>query len=72
MSSIQKEINKTQSLFKEIRIGRPLLYSVKDFETVINALSKEFSSEGATVLIGHVGFVIRGKYTLFYRNYTWY
>ena len=53
MSSIQKEINKTQSLFKEVRIGRPLLYSVKDFETVINALSKEFSSEGATVLIGH-------------------
>ncbi|MDD4591487.1 MAG: sirohydrochlorin cobaltochelatase [Parabacteroides sp.] len=53
MESLQKEISNVSPLFKEIRLGRPLLYSTDDFAQVIQALSKDFSIKGATVLMGH-------------------
>ncbi len=43
--------------FEEIRVGRPLLYSVEDCEKVVNILSERYneatSKNGAVVLIGH-------------------
>ena len=76
MESLQKEISNVSPLFKEIRLGRPLLYSIEDFAQVIQALSRDFSPKGATVLMGHGTYKpITASYTMLdymlkAKNYT--
>lgn len=53
MESLRKDVASVEKDFKDIRIGTPLLYSPKDYEDVINAIVKNGSKDGSTVLVGH-------------------
>ena len=53
MESLRKDVASVEKYFKDIRIGTPLLYSPKDYEDVINAIVKNGSKDGSTVLVGH-------------------
>lgn len=54
---LRNEASLMAPFFKEIRVGRPLLYSVEDCQKVVAVLKdrygKNLSKNGAVVLIGH-------------------
>lgn len=53
MESLAKDIEQVQSLFKEVRIGDPLLYTPEDYHNVIAALTKQTDGNTAYVWVGH-------------------
>lgn len=53
MESLQKDMAEVQPLFKEVRIGDPLLYSPEDYEKLIHVLTQNLDSETAYVWVGH-------------------
>ncbi len=53
MESLQKNVDEIRDLFKDIRIGDPLLYSPHDYEKVIEALARDYNKNTAYVWVGH-------------------
>lgn len=54
MESLRREVAEAQPLFKEIRVGTPLLYHPSDYEKVIEALMNRLpQTTDAIVLVGH-------------------
>lgn len=53
MESLVRNVNEVKHLFKDIRIGDPLLYKPHDYEKVINAITKNQDSNTAYVWVGH-------------------
>lgn len=54
MESLRKDINQMKDLFKEIRLGAPLLYAPEDYKQVIEILTKKGGKKGEmTLLVGH-------------------
>lgn len=53
IESLNRNTDEVRSLFKEIRIGEPLLYSPNDYEKVIDILATGYSKEKAYVWVGH-------------------
>jgi sirohydrochlorin cobaltochelatase len=53
MESLVRNVNEVKSQFKDIRIGDPLLYKPRDYEKVIEALTKNQNSNTAYVWVGH-------------------
>lgn len=53
MESLRKDISQVSFLFKEIRIGLPLLYSPEDYKQVMKALLPKGKENAANILIGH-------------------
>lgn len=53
MESLVRNVNEVKSLFKDIRIGDPLLYKPRDYERVIDALTKNQNTATAYVWVGH-------------------
>ncbi len=53
MESLNRNISEASPLFKEIRVGNPLLYSPEDYENVINILIKDNDQNIGYVLVGH-------------------
>lgn len=51
------EAKEMEPFFKEIRVGRPLLYSIEDGEKVVEVLSSRYASKSgknnAVILVGH-------------------
>lgn len=64
MESLRQDVHEVEKDFKEIRIGKPLLYGKEDYEQVIDALMPSLPTEGAIVLVGH------GTYTPITAAYT--
>lgn len=53
MESLRQDLKEVERNFKDIRIGKPLLYGSEDYEQVINALVPSLPSQGAVMLVGH-------------------
>lgn len=53
MESLVRNVNEVLSLFKDIRIGDPLLYKPHDYEKVIKAITKNQNSNTAYIWVGH-------------------
>lgn len=53
MESLRKDIDVMKDLFKEIRLGTPLLYTPEDYRQVISILSQKGKDKTMTVLVGH-------------------
>lgn len=53
MESLRQDVEQVKKDFKEIRIGKPLLYGVEDYEQTIHALMPSLPTQGAVVLVGH-------------------
>lgn len=53
MESLRKDIAQMEPLFKEIRLGTPLLYSPEDYEKVIQAVLPRKQDGAMNVLVGH-------------------
>jgi len=53
MESLNKNADEVRSLFKDIRIGDPLLYSPHDYEKVIETLTPDYNKNTAYVWVGH-------------------
>ncbi len=53
MESLRKDVAQMNFLFKEIRVGLPLLYSPEDYKKVIDAIVPQGKPNAANVLIGH-------------------
>ena len=53
MESLRKDIAQVNFLFKEIRLGLPLLYFPEDYKLVIDALLPKAKENAANILIGH-------------------
>ena len=53
MESLRKDIAQVAPLFKEIRIGLPLLYTPEDYQQVIKAILPKGKEKAANLLIGH-------------------
>ncbi|WP_455663779.1 sirohydrochlorin cobaltochelatase [Phocaeicola sp.] len=64
MESLRQDVHEVEKDFKEIRIGKPLLYGKEDYEQVIDALMPSLTAQGAIVLVGH------GTYTPITAAYT--
>lgn len=65
MESLRDDIETSRSLFKEIRLGTPLLYHPSDFDQCIDALTKHLpKSTDAVIFVGH------GTYTPATASYT--
>ncbi|WP_321331993.1 sirohydrochlorin cobaltochelatase [uncultured Bacteroides sp.] len=64
MESLRTEVAGAEHLFKDIRIGNPLLYTVSDYRKVAAILAQYKPREGAAVLVGH------GTYTPSTSSYT--
>lgn len=52
MSALRQEVNQIRSEFMDIRIGEPLLSSEDDCQRVIKAISQNYGSKNANLLIG--------------------
>ncbi len=66
MESLRREVDAMRSQFKQIRLGRPLLYTPDDFRATIHALVSHLPHESydAVVLVGH------GTYTPITASYA--
>lgn len=64
MESLRQDVHEVEKDFKEIRIGKPLLYGKEDYEQVIDALMPLLPAQGVIVLVGH------GTYTPITAAYT--
>lgn len=53
MESLRKDIAQVAPLFKEIRIGLPLLYTPEDYQQVIKAILPKGKEKAANLLMGH-------------------
>jgi sirohydrochlorin cobaltochelatase len=53
MESLYKNVDENMSLFKEIRIGEPLLYAPEDYEKAIEILTAGYDNSTAYVWVGH-------------------
>lgn len=53
MESLRKDIALMKPLFKEIRLGMPLLYSPEDYKQVIDCLAEKGQEKSFTILVGH-------------------
>lgn len=53
MEALRKDISAVKELFKEIRLGAPLLYTPEDYRQVISILSEKSQEKTATLLVGH-------------------
>lgn len=53
MESLYSNVDEVRGLFKDIRIGDPLLYSPDDYEKVIDALTQHYDNTTAYVWVGH-------------------
>ena len=53
MESLRKDIALMKPLFKEIRLGMPLLYSPEDYKQVIDCLAEKGQEKTFTILVGH-------------------
>ncbi len=64
MKALRIEVANMKPLFKDIRVGNPLLYTVDDYRKVATILAKDKPATGAAVLVGH------GTYTPSTSSYT--
>lgn len=53
MESLAKNVAQLKHLFKDIRLGSPLLYSPEDYENVIQVITKGKGRTKSYVLVGH-------------------
>lgn len=53
LESLHRNVEEASSLFKEIRLGEPLLYSPHDYEKVIDALTFGNDNSTAYIWVGH-------------------
>ncbi len=53
MESLYKNVEEVSGLFKDVRIGTPLLYSAQDYEDVIKVLTAENKKDVAYIWVGH-------------------
>lgn len=53
MESLNRNVEEVSSLFKDIRVGDPLLYSPHDYEKVIDILTSNSDKNTAYVWVGH-------------------
>lgn len=53
MESLRKDIDQMRPLFKEIRLGMPLLYTPEDYKLVIDCLAGKSKEKTFTILVGH-------------------
>ena len=53
MESLRKDIDQMRPLFKEIRLGMPLLYTPEDYKQVIGCLAGKSKKKTFTILVGH-------------------
>lgn len=53
MESLRKDIDQMRPLFKEIRLGMPLLYTPEDYKLVIGCLAGKSKEKTFTILVGH-------------------
>lgn len=53
MESLRKNLDLMRPLFKEIRLGMPLLYSPEDYKQVIDCLAEKGQEKTFTILVGH-------------------
>lgn len=53
MESLRKDIDMMRPLFKEIRLGMPLLYTPDDYKKVIDILVGKRKEKTFTILVGH-------------------
>lgn len=53
MESLRKDIDLMRPLFKEIRLGMPLLYTPEDYKQVIDCLATKSREKTFTILVGH-------------------
>lgn len=65
MESLNKNVDEISALFKDIRVGDPLLYSPHDYEKVIDILTKDNDKGTAYVWVGHgTSDVTTAQYTM--------
>ena len=50
---LRQEVEQMSAHFKQIRVGKPLLYSPEDYERVIEALAPKALEGGSTIFVGH-------------------
>lgn len=53
MESLNRNVEEAYPLFKDIRIGEPLLFSPDDYEKVIEVLTTGYENETAYIWVGH-------------------
>lgn len=53
MKSLTKNVDEVRKLFKDVRIGNPLLYDPHDYESVIKVITANTDKSKAYVLVGH-------------------
>lgn len=53
MESLRKDVSSMSFLFKEIRVGTPLLYQEDDYRRVVDILSEKGKENRVTMLVGH-------------------
>lgn len=53
MESLRRDVAAVLPFFTEIRVGTPLLYSVRDCELLINILENRKPEKGSSVFVGH-------------------
>lgn len=53
MESLNRNVEEAYPLFKDIRIGEPLLFSPDDYEKVIEVLTTGYKNETAYIWVGH-------------------
>ncbi len=54
MESLRRDVESVANKFKEVRLGRPLLYTPEDYTLTIDALKDEVkTTSDATLLVGH-------------------
>lgn len=53
MESLRKDIDQMRPLFKEIRLGMPLLYTPEDYKQVIDCLAEKSREKTFTILVEH-------------------
>lgn len=53
ISSLREDIAKFASLFKEVRLGAPLLSSTDDYKQVVGIMAKKGKEKTVTMLVGH-------------------
>ena len=63
MESLRRDIESVQPLFKEIRVGTPLLYSVEDAEKVVEILGKRLDAPAQGKKTAKENFVLVGHGT---------
>ena len=53
ISVLRQEVEQRGPHFKQIRMGKPLLYSPEDYTQVVEALTPQALPDGATLFVGH-------------------